>query len=142
MLALSCGGDVEAPEARVREALAALEAAVEARDVAAIRERISDAYRDAEGRDERALAGLATFHFMRNQAVYALVRVHAIEFPAPDRARVEAVVALAGTPIDDVESLLDVRADLHRMTAELVDEDGSWRVVAAAWRPAALADLR
>jgi hypothetical protein len=126
----------------VRAALAALEAAVEARDVAAIRERISDAYRDAEGRDERALAGLATFHFMRNQAVYALVRVHAIEFPAPDRARVEAVVALAGTPIDDVESLLDVRADLHRMAAELADEDGSWRVAAAAWRPAALADLR
>jgi hypothetical protein len=126
----------------VRAALAALEAAVEAKDVAAIRELVSDAYRDAEGRDERALAALATFHFLRNESVYALARVHAIEFPAPDRARVEAVVALAGTPIDDEESLLDVRADLHRMTAEFADEDGRWRVVAAAWRPAALADLR
>jgi hypothetical protein len=126
----------------VRAALAALEAAVEARDVGAIRELVSDSYRDMEGRDERALAGLASFHFMRNQAVYALVRVHAIELPAPDRARVEAVVALAGTPIDDAESLLDARADLQRLTAEFVEEDGSWRVVAATWRPAALADLR
>ncbi len=127
---------------QVRTTLAALEAAVAAKDVAVIREHVSDAYRDAEGRDERALAGLATVHFMRNQSVHLLVRVRGVEFPAPGRARVDAVVALAGTPIADVESLPGVRAELYHFDGELVDEDGAWRVVSAAWRPAAFADIR
>lgn len=126
----------------MRAAIAAIEAAVEAKDVAAIRERISDAYRDAEGRDERALAALATVHFMRNASIHVLVRVRDVTFPEPARARVVALAALAGRPIADVDALLALRADLYRFEGELVDEAGAWRVASATWRPAALADFR
>ena len=140
--ALACGRAEETPEERVRAALAAIEAAAEAREPGDIKDHISESYQDEHGNDRRAVLGIATGHVMRNKSVYILSRIGEIEFPDPATARVDALVALAGTPIEDAAALAGVRADLYRFDVQLREEGGTWRVTSAAWRPAALSDFQ
>lgn len=142
LFALGCGGGEETPEEQVRKVMAALEAAAEARDVGALKEHLSESYKDPQGNDRRMVLGLATGHFMRNSSLYLLTRVKEVEIPEPGRARVDALIALAGTPIKDPEALLGVRADVYRFDVRLGDEDGAWRVTSAAWQPANAGDFQ
>jgi DNA-binding GntR family transcriptional regulator len=126
----------------VRAVLAALEAGAEARDAAAMKEHVSERYRDARGQDRRAVAALVAFHFLRNRSVHLLVRVRAVEIAPPGEARVDAVVAMAGVPIATPEALVGLRADLYRFELRLREEDdGAWRVVSADWHPARVEDF-
>jgi hypothetical protein len=140
---LACSAEPDSPEVAVRATLAAIETAAGERDVAGVRERISDAYADSRGNDKANVVQVAAFHLLRNQAVYTLSRILRIDTSEPGRAAVEVLVALAGSPIDDSEALLTVNADLYRFEVALREEEpGSWRVTASSWQPATLADFR
>jgi hypothetical protein len=139
-LLLGCAS-ADTPEDQVRRVLAELEAAAQAKDVGAMGDHLSATYRDTQGNDRRGVLGLATGHFMRNKSVYIFSRIAEVEITEPGIARAEALVALAGTPIQDARSLVDVRADLYRFDVRLRDEGGEWRVTAAAWQPATLSDF-
>jgi hypothetical protein len=140
LLALGCG-DPQSPEERVRAVLAALEQAAEARDVAALKEHVSETYRDERGNDRRAVAALATMHFMQHQSVHLLVRTIEVAVDPP-AATASVLVAMAGTPIASADALPLVRADFHRFDFELREEDGAWRIASAAWAPASAQDFR
>ena len=142
VLVAACSGAESTPEERVRAVLAELEVAAEARDVGLLKPHVSEAYKDENGNDRRALLGLATAHFMRNKSVYLLVRVNDVALSEPGQARVDAFVALAGQPIRDATALPELRADLYRFDLRLRDEDGDWRITAADWRPATLVDFQ
>jgi hypothetical protein len=139
---LGCSGPSQTPEERVRGVLAAIETAAEARDVAALKEHVSESYRDEQGNDRRALAGVATLHFMQHDSVHLLTRVRAVEFVRDDEAQALALVAMAGTPIESAAWLDSLRADLYRFELTLRDEDGAWRVTSASWSPATSDDFR
>jgi hypothetical protein len=139
----ACAGEDDSPEARVRAVLAALEEGAQQRDAGAMKEHVSEGYRDAHGNDKRAVAQVVAFHLLRNQSVHLLVRVAEISLPAPGEARALAFVAMAGTPIEGPEALLRLRADLYRFDLQLREEEpGVWRVGSAQWRPAAVDDFR
>ncbi len=139
----SCSGDAETPDAAVRRTLAAIEEAARAKDVGVLEQHVSESYADPQGNDKRAVAGLASFHFLRNQTVYTLTRIKRVEIPEPGRAETTAVVGLAGTAIPDAETLAVVHANLQRFALTLREEEpGTWRVVSATWAPATLDDFR
>jgi hypothetical protein len=140
--ALACSGEVQTPEDRVRAVLAALEAAAEARDVGAMKESVSESYRDASGRDKRAAAGLVAMHFLQNRSVYLLTRIDEVTLTGAGDARASVLVAMAGTPIPSPEALPAMRADFYHFAFALREEDGAFRVTSAAWRPASLDDFR
>jgi hypothetical protein len=141
LLLLAACGSPDTPEAAIGRVLGELEAAAEARDVGAMKPHLSESYRDSEGNDRRAVLGLATAHFLRNQSIHLLTRVTELEVTA-GTARTVVLVALAGTPIHDPSALLGVRADLYRFDVRLRDEDGHWRVTSAEWQPASAADFQ
>jgi len=140
--AAACTRDEPTAHDRIVATLASAEQAAEAGDAAALKSQISDAYRDAAGRDKQAVGAIASLHLLQQRAVHLLTRVVSVELAAPGEARVEVLVAMAAAPIDDPELLAGVRADLYRFDLSLREEDGNWRVVSAAWRPAALDDFR
>jgi hypothetical protein len=125
----ACAAEPDSPEAQVRALLQRAEAAAEEKDVGALKQMVSESYSDDRGQDRQAIAGLLTFYFLRNQSIYLLTRVGKIEFPEPTRARTTVLVAMAGTPIPDIEELARIRADLD------------WRVTRAAWRRARADDF-
>jgi hypothetical protein len=139
LLALAgCGGEPEdSPEDQVRARIEQAEALAEQRDAKALKELISEDYRDDRKRDRRAVAQLLAYYFFRHKSVHLLVHTESIEIPEPGLARVTLYVAMAGKPLDGVGELLDLRASLYRFDLELrnrVDEEG-WRLTTGRWRP-------
>lgn len=141
LAALACGPDPQTPEERVRAVFAAMETAAQERDVAALKEHVSEAYGDARGHDKREIGALAGMHLLRNESVHLLTRVRGVEIGPEGEARAIALVAMAGAPIPGPELLPTLRADLYRFDVELREEDGAWRITRAEWRPASLAEF-
>lgn len=141
VVALACSSDAATPEDRVRAVFAAIETAAEERDVGALKDQVSDSYADARGNDKRAIGALAGMHLLRHESVHLLVRVRDVVFDSDGSAQAVVVVAMAGMPIPDAAAVPALRADLHRFDVELREEDGTWRVSRAEWRPATLAEF-
>ena len=137
----SCGEEELSPEARVKAVVALAEEAVEARDLAAVKKLISEAYSDEGGNDRRAALGIVQYHFLRNESLHLLVRVDRVEFPQPGLAKATLVAAMAGEPIPTAESLGSLRADIYRFDVEFAEEDGDFRLTTARWQRAAPKDL-
>ncbi len=141
----ACSGEPDSPEDAVRATLAAIEQAAGERDVDGVRVRVSEAYKDGRGNDKAAVVQVAAFHLLRNQAVYTFTVIQSVELDANDHAaaQVQALVALAGSPIANAEALATLNADLYRFDVALREEEpGVFRVVSANWQPATLADFR
>jgi hypothetical protein len=140
--AIACQRDEPTAHDRILATLAAAEQAAEAGDAAALKSGISDAYRDAAGRDKQAVGAIVGLHLLQQRSVHLLTRVVSVAVEPPGEARAEVLVAMAASPIDGPELLAGVRADLYRFDLSLREENGNWRVVSAAWRPAVLDDFR
>ncbi len=130
LLGAALGGCGVPPEREtaVRATLAAAERAAEERDVAAALALVSADYGDDAGRDRAALRRFLRGWFALNPEVELLVTVEQLEFPDANRARARLRVAAlshgAGLTIDG-----------DRFVVELVDENGTWRMLRAARAP-------
>lgn len=139
-LAAACGEP--SPEEQVRAAIREAVEAAEAQDAGGLADGISDVYADAGGRDKRALQGLVALYLRGQGATHLYARVGTLRLDGPRRADVIVWVASASRPIEHVEQLGALRADLLRVELQLARErDGRWRVTRAAWRDAALGDF-
>jgi len=138
-LLLGCGAGTT-PEAEVRAALAALEAAAEAGHAGAFSELVSAEYEDPYGHDRERLRAFVAFHVMRSgrgREVIVRVRDLRIEPGAPPRAAVTLAVGLAGSGRGPGR----LGAEVYAVDLDLVREDDAWRVSWAQWRPAPATDL-
>jgi len=126
----------ESPESQVRAALAQLEAASEAGDVAAFGELVSDAYQDALGHDKQQLRDFVRFQVLRSPGGReVLLRVRSVQLTSARTASVMLHAGLAGAGDGAL------RGDAYAIDLDLALEDDLWRVTWAQWRPAAPAEL-
>ncbi len=139
---LACAPAVESPEDQVRILLARAERLAEEQDVGALKDLVAEDYVDDRGNDRQAVVGLLTFYFLRNETIHLLPRVRSVQVPEPSRAKATLLVAMAGRPIEGLEGLARIRADLYRFDFLLVGgSDGEWKVVRAEWGRADLDDF-
>jgi hypothetical protein len=140
--AAACGGEAT-PEEEVRALVADFARAADERDAGAALALISDAYADPNGRDKPELHAVVAGYFLRHEAIHVLVRVKEVALAEPpEAASVQAVAALTGAPVADVDELAGLSADVYRFELEARrEEDGRWRVTRARWRPAQMGDL-
>ncbi|MFQ5795754.1 MAG: hypothetical protein ACE5JP_11980 [Candidatus Bipolaricaulia bacterium] len=106
----SCSSEPDSPEAQVRALVTRAEVAAEKKDLDTLKQLISESYTDGLGQDKRAIVGLLTLYFLRNQSIHLLTRVQEITFPEPARAEATVFVAMAGQPIPGTEELVRLRA--------------------------------
>lgn len=136
----ACGGPEQPPEARIKTLIAEGEQAAESRDISMLSGLVSDDYQDQRGYDRRTVLRIAQGTFLRNREIHLLTLVRNLQVDdAAASARV--LVAMAGRPIESVEALINIRADLMRFDVELVREGGDWLVRSADWRRAELNDF-
>lgn len=138
--AAGCWSDHDSPESRVRATVVRAETLAEAKNLGGLKDLVSDAYRDDAGQDKRAIVGLLFVQFRRHESIHLLTRIDQIHIQK-DRAAVTVFAAMAGRPIPSLSVLPALNADLYRFDLMLGDERGTWRVTAAAWRPALLSDF-
>jgi hypothetical protein len=126
-----CGSEPQTPEDEVRQLLVELEEAAEAGDVSAVKDHVSASYEDASGHDREALGAFLTFQVLRHGSRHLLVRVRDVALRDDGRATVLLHAGLAGTG-----GAAALSADVYEVEMDLVREDGTWRLVWAAWKRA------
>ncbi len=142
LLLAGCSGDSQdSPEAQIKVLLDAAETALESRSLGDSLELISPAYRDAEGRDHQAMKRLLMGYFLRNKSIHVLKQTQEISLLSDNAARVILFAGVAGNQPEVMDSLAQWRGDLIRLQADLVLEDGDWRLGSASWRRASQGDL-
>ncbi len=138
----ACHSEPDSPEAQIRAVIARGEKAVEEKDIAAVKELVSEQYRDANKLDRRTITALVLRQFMAHKSIHLLVKISSIEIAEPGHGHVLLFVAIAGRPIPSPVELATVKADLYRFEFDLVEESPrDWKLTSASWRPAELEDL-
>lgn len=120
LLSLAACGKPEGPDEAVRAVLIAAEKAAETRDVGAAMELVSKDFRDAEGNDRAQLQQFVRGYFALNPRIELIVHEESVEFPEPNRARIELRIVQVGGRRG---------LDGERFTIELVDESGAWHLL-------------
>lgn len=128
-------------EEQVREFIATAVAAGESREVLSIRNIVAVKYEDDGGRDRRNLVGLATGYFLRHKNIHLFTQIDKISFSADGQAHVKVFVAMAGSPVEGAEALLDLRADLYQFDLTLTRESDEWLLQKARWQRASIDDV-
>ena len=140
VLVVACGpGD--SPEEQVRIFVEAGEEAVESRKISSVKKLISDQYKDPAMRTKRDIVVLMARYLYMNKNIHLLTRIDQLNFPQPDIARFHLYVAMTGQNVSDLDSLLNMQADLYRFDIELVLEEKEWKLYNADWRPAKSTDF-
>jgi hypothetical protein len=139
---LGCAAGVPDPETEIEALLDELERASRERDIAALKDRVSERYADPEGRGKAELDALIGAHYLRGGTVYLLLHLRSLETAADDASATAAVLAgMARVPLDDFRRLRAARGDAYVFELELAREGDGWRVTRASWEPATLDDL-
>ncbi|MEO8018150.1 MAG: hypothetical protein ABI769_10075 [Pseudomonadota bacterium] len=108
-------------EEQVRELIANVETAAEARDVSDVLEYVSDDYADSNGLDVAQLRDFLRGYFLAHPKLELVASIESLEFPVDGLA--QAVVTVATVELGDPA--------LQRLKVEFRRVKGKWRVARA-----------
>lgn len=138
LLLAGCSGEPASPEQRIRERIGTLVRAVEEGSAGRAAESLHPQYRDERHAGRAAATRSLLAYLRRHRGIHLFTLVRDL-VPAPDGGAAEAVVyvAMTGIPVDSVETLISLKADLYRFDIELLPvEEGDWLISRARWRRA------
>lgn len=113
----SCGAR-SSDEEQVREVLATMEAAAEARDASDVLEHVAVNYEDAQGFDRAQLTNFLRGYFLAHPKIELLVSIESLYFPADGLA--QAKISVASLALGD--------ADHERFKVEFRRQGSDWQL--------------
>lgn len=120
------------PEQRLRDTMAGLQQAVEAREAGGIRALLADDFIGPQGMDRDGAVGMARIAFLRHRRVgVAIVGPLDVRMQPPDHASVRFDAGVTGGS----GGLLPDSARLYEVQTGWRLEDGEWRLTSASWEP-------
>lgn len=128
-------------ETQVREAIESVTQGVRDRKVKKIAAVVSQEYRDKDGNDRKAILDVVRANILLRPNVFLVSHVSSVTCEPSAGCEAAVVAAMASVPSQSLSDLLKSQADVYRFDLTFVDEDGTWRVRAATWRPAGPQDL-
>jgi hypothetical protein len=141
LLVVSCSGETTPPEEQIRKLNSDAVVAVEAKDIAALKDFIVDRYQDEQGYDKSALVRLAQLYMLGHRAIYIYTLTRSLKIIDADNAVAEVVAAMAGQPVKTADQLFDIRADLVRFNVAYVRQGSEWKVNKVKWQRATVDDF-
>lgn len=129
LVALSAGCSREPPEQALRDTIARMQAAAEARDAGALAEDIAEDFAGPEGMDRerfRQYLGLLWFRDKQSGVQLGPLEVELIG----DRAKVGFTAVATGG-----EGWMPERAQVYQVSTGWRLEDGDWKLISARWEP-------
>lgn len=116
-----------APEQRLRETMAGMQAAIEQRDAAGLAEHLAEDFVGPEGMDRDGVRRMAMVMMRRHRSVGVTLGPPDIELQ-DGRATVRFSAVLTGG-----SGVLPESARLQQVTTGWRDEGGTWRLTSAEW---------
>ena len=136
---VSCN-DKFSSEEQFQQTLSGIELAMESRDIGEFMEFIDESYKDKQSRSWKDIRRIVQLHVLRNKKLHIFRHVSQMNIIEDESAEIVIFVAVAGQPIDSVESLANIRAELMKFRVEFVYED-DWKVISAEWGRADLSSF-
>ena len=124
----------DSPEQQIRNTIEAAKQAAESRDLSDFRDIIADDFRDARGHDKHTVSRMAAGYFLRNKNIHLFTRVNDIRFPTADLAEAQVYVAMTAQFAADLDSLLNLRADLYQFDLRFIKRQDDWLLENARWK--------
>jgi hypothetical protein len=143
LLLSACGGEQSSPKDAIKAVIEGLEQAVETGSLQEAEAFLHPQYKDRRHPSKRAALGSLWAYRQRHRTIHLFSVIKAVDvLPAERRAKAVVYVAMTGTPVDSVATLVAVRADLYRFDIEFIGEGDDWRILNSAWRRADLSMLQ
>ena len=128
LLAAGAGCKRTPPEQALRETIAGMQAAGEARDVDALFEPIAEDFAGSEGMDRTAFRRYVTLMSMRSKNVGVTLGPIEVKLYG-DRATASFTAAIRGGP-----GFLPEQAQVYAIDTGWRMDDGDWKLISAAWK--------
>lgn len=130
----ACGGDPVSAEDRVRALIGLMEESVEAGSVRQAADLLHSRYTDQRHRGKPAAMRTLFGVMRRHRDIHLFSLVRSVELtPQQDAATAVVFVAMTGVPVESLQALISLKADLYRFELGLVEEDGEWRILSSRW---------
>ncbi len=126
---------------RLMQSIDQIEAAFEERVLGDVMQYISQDYQDERGRGHDDLKKAVQIQLIRNQSIHIFSVVKDIQWQEDQQATVELAAAMGGQPIESVNILTSIRADMAKFDVVFVLEEGLYKVKSAVWRWAEPSDF-
>jgi hypothetical protein len=138
----ACGGDEVSPQQQLKTAIASIADAVESGDRDRVGDWLHPDYHDPRHPDRRAALATLFWYQRQHQQIHLFTLVRDIEIDATtEQARTSVMVAMTGVPVDSVEALVSLKADLYHFGVEWQFNGDEWQVVSSRWERADLSSL-
>ena len=131
MLAALCGCTRTTPEQRLRDTVASLQAAIQARDAGDIREVLAEDFVGPGGVDREGAVRMAQAMFLRHREIGVTMAGPLQVRMQPGHASVRFEAALTGGS----GSILPDAARLYSVETGWRLDDGNWRLTSVDWKP-------
>lgn len=133
----ACTGDPGSPEEQIQHLVDAMEQAAESGSVGQTAQWLHLSYRDGWHPNKAAATRTLLGLFRRHRNVHLYSVVQSIQLSAEEnRAQSVVYLAMSAVPVDSVERLLAIKADLYRFDVELQSDQGVWQISEAKWQRA------
>lgn len=120
-----------ASESALRKAISDLRSAIDARDAAAIEERLAEDFIGPDGLDRHGAKRLAVGVFLRNRDVAATVGPLDLQMHGDGHASVRFTAMVSGS----VGGFLPQRGQIYEVRTGWRFGDGQWQLTSAEWVP-------
>ena len=129
-------------EDHIRAVISMIEKAAEERSMSGVSQHLSVNYKDKYHWNRRAAVRSLLGYFHQHRSIHLLTRITSVEIDTGEQAANAVVyVAMAGVPVESIDALVTVKANLYRFDIRLLEEQGQWRVINTEWREASVADF-
>lgn len=125
----ACSNDT--PEQAVRQQVAALQAAIDARDAGDIEALLAGDFVGNEGMDRRGAKQLAAAVFLRHREVTAKVGPVSVEL----RGQGDAIARFSVLATGGSGGLLPEQGQVYQIETGWRQVDGEWKLLTASWTP-------
>ena len=144
-LLTACGEEKSSAETIIRQTIATGEQLAEERKISGLKELIADTYMDEKKLDKKMVLRLLQGYFLGHQNIHLFTYIKDIQLLDDSQAQVILYVAMTGKPVTDLDSLMNIRAELYQFELSMIKDDDNWLVNRASWRralPAELLDIK
>ncbi len=137
LLLCACGGGQDTPEDRIRTLIGGLQQSVQDESLKQAAGYLDPNYQDDHHANKAAALRSLFAYLRRHDAIHLFVRIASIDV-APQQQTAQAIVhvAMTGVPVESVDALFSIKADLYRFDLRLEEQDGSWLIRHASWQRA------
>lgn len=118
------------PEQALRDSVAGLQAAMEARDPSAMEAMLADDFVGPDGLDRSGARRMATLYLMRHDSIGVTIGPLEVRMQQ-DHAQVDFTAALTGGS----GRLMPDSGQVYAVRTGWRIEDGDWKMTSAAWEP-------